>query len=54
MSEEERVGLLEIRAALAEHRLENAQRLGEINRKLDLLLDELAAFRAECNSHTHE
>ena len=61
MDEETRVTLLELRASqaetrvsLAEFRAEVNRRLDDQSRKLDLIIDELAAFRAEYNQHTHE
>lgn len=62
-----KVGQLELRASLAENRntvtearaeltllrLAIAERGEETNRLLNLLIDELAAFRAEYQGHTH-
>lgn len=44
---EQRAGLAELRANLAEFRL-------DVSTRLTTLFDELAAFRAEYNQHTHE
>jgi hypothetical protein len=54
MDEETRVALLELRASQAETRVSLAEFRAEVNRKLDIIIDELAAFRAEYNQHTHE
>ncbi len=61
MDEETRVALLELRASQAETRVSLSEFRNEVNRrlddqsrKLDLIIDELAAFRAEYNQHTHE
>ena len=61
MDEETRVALLELRASQAETRVSLSEFRNEVNRrlddqsrKLDIIIDELAAFRAEYNQHTHE
>ena len=54
MDEETRVALLELRASVAETRVSLFEFRIEVNRKLDLLIDELAAFRTEYNQHSHE
>jgi hypothetical protein len=45
------VRLVEVQAALAEFRLSTAQRFEDVQRRLETLFDEVAAFRA---SHTHD
>lgn len=46
-----RVGMLEIRADLADHRLRTAERLDDISRRLGTLTDEIADFWREYREH---
>jgi hypothetical protein len=48
------VRLTEVHASLAEFRLSTAERFEDVSRRLTTLFDEVAAFRAEYNAHTHE
>lgn len=47
------IRVTEVQASLAEFRLSTAERFDAVQRRLTTLFDEVAAFRAEYNAHTH-
>jgi len=49
-----RMQRMETRTEMMEFRLDVSTRLSDMQRRLDTLFAELAAFRAEYNQHTHE